>query len=310
MYTSRTIAKYLLQSVLLWSCIATPGLAGDNLKVQLILSDGNAPYQSFARTFRQNLPANIQLSVVERAEDYSALSPTADLLVTVGVKAAERVATGTRTPLLAAMIPSQTYATLLAKRPSGSQTSAIFLDQPLGRQVDLLQAALPGRKKIGVMHTSDTRLNMMPLRKELENHGYTLTDQTLQDDGSLFAELEALLTRSDVLLAIPDSAIYNAHNIRNILLSSYRHGVPLVGFSPSYVQAGALCAIYSTPEQLAAQASATSLSYAQSRRLPDAKYPDLYAIAVNQEVARALGISIATPELLQLQIGKPQGETR
>ena len=41
--------------------------------------------------------------------------------------------------------------------------------------------------------------------------------------------------------------------MRNILLTSYRRGVPLVGLSQAYVNAGALAAIFSTTEQLAEQ---------------------------------------------------------
>jgi len=74
----------------------------------------------------------------------------------------------------------------------------------------------------------------------------------LRSKDTLFSDLDELLIDSDVLLAVPDSEIYNSNSIRNILLSSYRRGIPLVGFSQAYVKAGALCAIFSTPEQLAA----------------------------------------------------------
>lgn len=124
--------------------------------------------------------------------------------------------------------------------------------------------------------------------------------------GNLFDDLDDVLLRSDVLLAVPDSEVYNSNNIRNILLTSYRHGIPLVGFSQALVNAGALVAVFSTPEQLAAQASATTISFAQQKRLPDAQSPALYSIAVNQEVARTLGGTIKSAELLHLQVDKPQ----
>ena len=53
---------------------------------------------------------------------------------------------------------------------------------------------------------------------------------------------------SEVLLGVPDGVIYNSNNIRNILPSSYRRGIPLIGFSQGYVRAGAffVCAVFHT----------------------------------------------------------------
>lgn len=302
MSTGNKIARWLLQSMLLSCWFAPASHAADDLRVLLVLSDSNALYQTFARTFRQNLPANIHLNMVQRAGDFDAQQ--ADLIVTVGVKAADRVAEKSTQPLLAAMIPSTVYADLLAMRPRNKQTSAIFLDQPWDRQVDLLRAALPERSKIGVLYSADTRLDISTLRVELVDYGYTLNTKVLQNTESLFVDLEAVLAASEVLLAVPDSAIYSSSNIRNILLSSYRRGIPLVGFSQAYVRAGALCAIFSTPEQLAEQARAATVSFAQTRKLPDAQYPALYDIAVNHEVARTLGLTVKSAELLRLQLEK------
>ncbi|MFA7282747.1 MAG: hypothetical protein WC100_21885, partial [Sterolibacterium sp.] len=79
------------------------------MRVLMVLSDGQKLYQNFTNSFQQNLPTSIQVAVVERAEDFSAEAQKADLILSVGVKAAEAVAGKTRTPLLAAMIPHNRY---------------------------------------------------------------------------------------------------------------------------------------------------------------------------------------------------------
>ncbi|MDP1592907.1 MAG: ABC transporter substrate binding protein [Gallionella sp.] len=302
MSPANKIVRQLLQSILLLGCLVPVGYAADGLNVLLVLSDSNALYQNFANTYRQSLPVGVQLHSLQRAEDFN--GQHADLVVTVGVKAAERVAMNTTQPMLAVMIPSHSYAGLLAQRPGNKLTSAIFLDQPWHRQVSFLRAVLPERRKIGVLYSTDTRLEIAALRSELSDHGFTLIGSALGSDDDLFTRLESVLTASDVLLAVPDSAIYSSNNIRNILLSSYRRSIPLVGFSQSYVRAGALCAIFSTPEQLAAQASRATVSFSQTRKLPDAQYPVFYEIAVNHEVARTLGLSIKPAESLRLQLEK------
>lgn len=280
------------------------------LRVVLVQSDNNAPYQNFAKSFRQNLPEQIQLEILSRAEDFSADAQHVDLIVTVGVKAADWVADRTTLPMLAAMIPSTSYADLRAKRQDAKQTSAIYLDQPWARQVGLLRAALPERRKIGVLYSQLARLEISPLRAALVDQGDQLIAKQTGNETSLFADLESVLAGSEVLLAVADSGIYNGNTIRNILLSSYRRGIPLVGFSPSYVKAGALCAVFSTPEHLAEQARDSTLSFAKSRKLSDAQFPVLYSIAVNQEVARTLGITLGSVESLRAQIEKSSRSPR
>lgn len=273
-----------------------------DLRVLMVQSDSGALYQTFSRTFTQNLPANVKAVVLEQAEDFD--SEQADLIVTVGVKAAEWVAARTTLPQLAAMVPSN--ADFLARRPH--RISAIYLDQPVSRQVSLLRAALPDRTRIGVLHSAGR--DMSALKAELAAHGDTLIDKTLRSEESLFADLEEVLAGSEVLLAVPDGAVYSSNTIRNILLTSYRRGVPLVGFSQAYVRAGALYAIFSTPEQLAAQAADAALTYAQTRKLPEARFPTLYTISVNQEVARTLGLTIKSADALRLQLEKSSGSPR
>lgn len=302
----RRVPRLLLLGLLCWVGFFPGVSVAGGLRVLLLLGDNQPLYQNFANAFRQNLPENVQVEVAEQAENYSADGRKVDLIVAAGIKAAERVAGKTATPLLAAMIPRHKYSDLLAKRPPAAQTSAIYLDQSSARQAELISAALPEHNRIGLLHSSASRLDLNELRKQLEMRGATLIARQTTSSASLFDDLEDILSRSDVLLAVPDSEIYNGNNIRNILLTSYRHGVPLVGFSQAYVNAGALCALFSTPEQQAEQARAVAISFALKRNLPEAQFPALFSIAVNQEVARTLGSAIKSAELLRLQVEKAQ----
>jgi ABC-type uncharacterized transport system substrate-binding protein len=226
----------------------------------------------------------------------------ADLIIAVGFKATELAASQSSIPVLAVMIPKTGYEEALAKnspKNSNRKISAIYLDQPWDRQIDFWRAVLPDRLRIGLLHSSDTHLDVALLRQVVAQRGGSLAAQAVHSSAELFTALESVLSNSDVLLAIPDSSIYSSSNIRNILLTSYRHGAPLIGLSPAYVNAGALCAIFSTPEQLAVQASATVISFARTGQLPGPQYPDTYTIAVNQQVARSLGVKLPSQEAIR-----------
>ena len=73
----------------------------------------------------------------------------------------------------------------------------------------------------------------------------------------IYPALTKVLASADVILAMPDPMIFNNGTIHNILLAAYREERPLIGFSPAYVRAGALAAVYSTPQQIAHQIAET-----------------------------------------------------
>ena len=281
--------------------------AGD-LSVLLVLSDNATPYQTFATTFKQNLPANIRVSIQDHFESFSGNEQQIDLVVAVGANAGNWVAAHTSKPVLAAMLPSDKFVDLISKRHSASGLSAIFIDQPLERQASLIRAALPGRTRIGVLHSPQTSFDTVKLRKLLAVRDTTLIAQ--ESSGALFDDLENLLSRSNVLLAVPDTAIYNANNFRNIMRSSYLHKIPLIGLSQSYVDAGAVCAVFSTVEQLAEQTRAAVNQFAQTRLLHEPKYPENFTIAVNRPMAQTLGIALLSPEAIREKMDKGQVEGR
>lgn len=284
--------------------------AGEEFKVILVLSDDTPLYQNFSESFTQNLSIHPIKTTVVRTEVFVDDVPPADLIVTVGLKAASRVAPRSQSPMLATLIPQSQYAELSRQRPRGSATSAIFLNQPIERQIDLLQAALPERKKVGLLHSPEINVDLDEVRSILVRHGMTLISRNSYSTDALHKDLEFVLDKSDVLLVIPDNAIYNSNTLRNILLQSYRKDVPLVGYSQALVKSGALCAAYSSPEQIATQASAMVSQFFKHGTLPIPQQPQFFSIAVNSDVAKSMGISIPPAESLKNKIDKLQGGRR
>jgi hypothetical protein len=98
--------------------------------------------------------------------------------------------------------------------------------------------------------------------------------------------------RSEVLLALPDSAIYNPENIRNILLSTYRRKQAVIGFSADMVKVGALATTYSEIEDINAQVAEMAASFVASGELPAPQFPRYFRTAINEGVARSLDILV------------------
>lgn len=96
----------------------------------------------------------------------------------------------------------------------------------------------------------------------------------------------------EVLLAMPDSAVYNADNIRNILLSTYRHKQGVIGFSADMVKAGALASTYSDIEDINAQVAEMAAAFVASGELAPPQFPRYFSTIVNEGVAHSLDIEV------------------
>lgn len=278
----------------------------EKLNVRLILSDSTPGYQKFADALDRTLGAG-SITLISSGVDSPPPPDNAkfDLTIAVGTKAAEFAATHVDTPLLSVMVVRSAYETLHEKRRalrSAKPMSAIYLDQPWDRQFNFIRAALPGRNVIGLLHTPGA-LPALPRPPP----GMSINVQSINSADTFYKTLENTLDNSDVLLATTDSEIYNSQNLRNILLTGYRKKIPLIGISQSYVNAGALYAIFSIPEQIAAQTAETLTLFASNRQWPEPQYPHAYSIAVNQQVARSLEITPDTPEAIRIRMDKESG---
>ena len=268
------------------------------LRVQVVLSERGGAYQEFSDALRDALRAQ---QVIVNVSDGNA-ADDADLIVAVGMKSASASVAANK-PVLNVFVPKAGYDKL-AKPAGGARSSAIYIDQPLERQVSLLVAALPKAGEVGVLYTAPppglSSLRRLPAERNLQLHEQAV------GQNSLFDALEDVLAKSDVLLVLPDIEIYNAGTIRNILLAAYRKQVPLIGISQSYVKAGALCAIYSTPAQIAQQAAEAVGQFAASGKLPPSQYPKEFEVSVNAQVARSLDLPIKDAENLHSEARRAQ----
>ncbi len=123
---------------------------------------------------------------------------------------------------------------------------------------------------------------------------------TLAGSADLYAfaegdDINRLLNRiaqTEVLLALPDNAVFNAENIRNILLSTYRHKQAVIGFSSDMVRAGALASTYSDIEDINVQVAETAAQFVATGSLPAPQFPRYFRTVVNEGVARSLDVTV------------------
>lgn len=239
------------------------------------------------------------------------------LIVTVGATAfeetlswlASRRGAWERVPVLATLLPRAAYEARLALGPSQKRSvSAVVLDQPLGRQMALLKRALPERRQIGVLAGPQTRPQVAALQKEAAALGLRLAiTPVVNAPDDLYPALRTALDGADVLLALPEPLVYHGATLQNILLTTYRARVPLVAFSPAYVKAGAVLAVYSTPAQVARRAAEMVRSWQVGRGLPPPQMPREFAVSANLRVAASLGLMLDEAAVIAEDLRRQEG---
>lgn len=259
-----------------------------------MLSENGDAYHQFANALTERLKLNPKYEV----QVLTSIPDEWDMLVPLGVKAATAASKTRKGPVLNILVPKIAFDKILqegAYEGSPKLFSAIYLEQPPARQLELIAKLLPKASAIGVVY-SHPPVILPELKRISAGWGQHIQEQKVEgQDSSLFSALENVFKNSDVLMALPDPEIYNANTIRNILLSSYHNHVPLVAFSPAYVRAGALAAIYTSPEKLAAQATKIIERFQDKNGFPTAQYPDDFEIMINFQVAHSLGILVKDP---------------
>ncbi len=233
------------------------------------------------------------ITVINAAELNNRTGTSAKVVITFGTAAAEAMNnTESRAPRILALLPRNSYEQIIAGKKLQRNHTVVYLDQPISRQFDLLHLALPEAKRIGVIFGSVSRQLGPTLESAAAERGLHLTGATLEQGRPFYPLLQEVLGNSDLLLALADPLVFNANTIQNILLASFRARVPLLAFSPSYVKAGALLAIYSTPSQIGTQVGTLAQATLQGRTLPAPQYPNAFTVSVNQHVARSLGLML------------------
>lgn len=272
--------------------------------VLVVLSDDSPPYREVVDgvkvAWEKDTASRPAFKVVTLQEGRIAqeilMGKGVDAIIAVGVQAVQSVTEmDIRRPVLATLIPKSSFDKLLYQHKNkSSEISAIYLDQPLNRQVAFFRIALPAHKRLGVVFGPESQDKFKLLQSSVRDQKIQLVTEKIESADELIPALQRVLAEADALLALPDPLVFNKNNAQSILLTSYRYQDPVIGYSQAYVKAGALYAVFSTPAQIGQQAGEIiqRLSASKSGSLPVPQYPKYFSVGVNTQVARSLGIQM------------------
>lgn len=283
--------------------------AVDSQRLAVVLSAESALYNELLEAVRNELSGELaagavvlETRVLSGDGDAPELPP-ADLILTVGSRATRAVCEMAETPpVLAALVPRTMVAALRAA--GHAPRSVIYLDQPPARLLGLGRALFPAARQAGMLVGPALREELPDYRQVAARNRFALAVQGVEEGANASASIRQLLDESDLVVAPYDPLVFNTDTAKWLLYMAYQRGLPVLGFSLSYVRAGALAAVYSTPEQMGRQAAESVRRWLRDgvRTLPQATYPAYFSVAVNHSVARTLGVEAPAPEVLMQKL--------
>ncbi len=289
---------------------AVTGTAGQDANVLVVKSIDAPIYDEVVAAFSRNLKALCtpnctigELSSITRDELFA--TPDTDLVVSIGRLAGLAVAEVKPDAAIYGLIPRTTWNEIVSCCPETSppHATALFLDQPIDRQLHLIRVLLPQARRIAVLFGTHSISRLEEVQLAAERAGLELVSRRVDDSDEVGPELDIMLDDVDALLAIPDSTIYNRDTIYGVLLTTYRRGVPVFGYAKSLVDAGAVAAIYTSPEDVGRQLAAMAADYlSNDSALPPPRMPSEFSVAINKRVMRSLGLPVPSEQTVHRQL--------
>ncbi len=264
-------------------CATIHAATAETLDTFIVASSSSKALYEIATEISERLNRDhIHAALIDIDSSATDILKRADLIITVGNIVTQKVhAHRLGKPLIG-----------IATRPlqSNGAFTQLLIQQPVCRQLALIQALSPDFSRVSIISNNDS-LDEQIIRCEKKQK---LDIQIIKPQKH--ETLNRVLARafnSDVLLAIPDRTIYNHTTVKNILLQSYRKRIPVIGFSRSFVNAGALAAIHSRPEQIAKQVTELVLEFKHKGHLPTGMLtPSYFDVKINTRVSDSLQLDV------------------
>lgn len=279
--------------------------ASAHARLLLIESQDSPVYQAFQQGMLGVLNSpEAETLEVRLASDVAELelAPYSAIIV-AGVDAAKALA-GRDTlnrPLLYTMLPLSSYEWLSANGLLAPNHKLLHIDQPVSRYMQLVRAAMPEIATLGYLYGEASAVYIEEFKKAAAIAKLDTVQGGLagrERPASLFKDT---FTESDAVLLLPDPFFYNRRVLQELLLASFRYKRPLVVYSESFLKAGAMLALFSTPEQLGRQAAeiANCLARPCYGAVAERAAPKYFSVMVNEVVSRQMGIATKSEAELQ-----------
>lgn len=280
-----------------------PALSYSQERILVVMSSQGEIYQNFYSTLKDKIQKNITISQASISAINNETLNHHDLIISIGYKSAKVISKyKIEIPVVYSLIPDN--ESLRSDIPCKKETCyKIYINQPVNRYIKLFKALFPNGKNLVFATTKEKSKISQQVKKSSENFHVIYKEFLIQQNQNIPRTFIRNLNNNDVLLALPNSKIYNANSAKNILLSTYHANVPIIAYSKSFAKAGALISLYSSIDNIAEKTASTANKIFNDAPLKQKEYyPDEFTIEINYAVARSLNINIEPESVIKRKI--------
>jgi len=221
-----------------------------------------------------------------------------DVVVTLGTEAS-KVASGylDKTPVVFAMVANPVDSGILPRRSYADQLVAgVTTDVSPAEQFALLRKMVPGAKRVAIIYCPQyTGATVDAGERAAKAVGIELVRFAVEPYRTE-AALENLSKESvDAIWTVTDPGVMVPAVAKRILTYALKAKIPVIGFSPAMVRAGALMGFEIDPKAVGAQAGRIATAILYEGKTPadfHLAYPDKTTIYVNAIVAQRINVPI------------------
>lgn len=259
-----------------WCLIARPIYAATQIQILTNHPDESAAMLVY---LNKSLKEDVQISVTDTLKDKS------DLVIVFAYDDIKNL-TATRPPTLF-VLPQPTDA-LIQK-----QDGVLYWTPSLAAQLALIKIIQPAVNKVGMLVNGQGEDSswLRTFKQYAATQGVDVRIQNV-DKSRIGRQVSDLAASTDILLAQPDSYIYNRETIRFILLAAYRQNRVLVGPSPAFVNAGSLASLYAAPNSIYEELVQQIHYFLKNNKLVPASRVKKLNVSLNPQVAKSLGLIV------------------
>jgi ABC-type uncharacterized transport system substrate-binding protein len=294
------------RSVILLAALAWPSIGfgavhppapGD--RVAIVTTSGVPAYDDVLEGLRQAVAR--QSTCVLDLREKGAEQVLADVLhlktirVIVGI-GSEAVETVIAQHPSVPVIGAATTPHLLTREAARRVVSIIPVQVPLPAVLEKVKRVFPARSRLAVIRNPALpESGADVLKAAAETAGFAPKIVDCAGPGQLLDTLQSLKGQVDLVLCFPDASLYNSATIKPLVLASLRHRLPLIGFSESFVRAGATLGVYQDFTEAGVRAADLVVKVLNGQAVPRIESPRKCRVAVNQNITRLLGLSFNQP---------------
>lgn len=258
----------------------------------LIISDGShGIYEQLVKdVFEQYQEDGIEPIIYALDQPHSAPSQhelsLIDEVVSIGSGAMKAIFEykSLEVPSLSLLTTKESYLEQIAENPrDAALRSVIYLNQPLNRIVHVGKSVFEDPVEYIIFDNKRFQQQRDII------HQQVITYKPLVDNTVIKAIRNLDSTPQKAIIALPSHTAFTPITIKNTLISAYKAQIPIIGYSQSFTQAGALFSVHSDVERLPDEVRL----WRESRHRQSQRASRYYIVSINHQIARSLDIELA-----------------